>query len=416
VFFKSLVFLFLLYNVKFTTLGGIGSSYIVFLYFIIIAFRQGKLINISGFSLLILSVLFCLSLVTFIVYSPYSDFGLLKFVFISLISILVSGNVYRAFFHNRPVDLFRVIGYAGIINAIMIVLMLVSPMFQNFYLNFVIVEAEQLFGNDILSGFFSLRMVGVTGFATYSTAFTQCLCAFSYYIYASNYSRNNGERLNIRNYLIMLLILSSALIAARSAFVGVLLLFFIMLCDKNSRRKNIVFFGFCVCVFIVMINFLASYFPSEKTEFFIQWITELLNKGTEVGSVQKIGDMFRFKYFDFSFFGEAKLNSSTGGYYMGVDIGYLRLLFAAGYFGLFLIFLVFVSSIKPNKISRLYLMYTLFIFLLISAFMVKGLIIFDAFYILIYVLLTAEAFRQLSLQKILSSKAPCVRIPVRSVI
>lgn len=394
---KSFVFLFFIYNVKFTFLGGIGSFYFVLLYFISITLLQGKFVNINALSLLYSSVFFFLFLVTFIVYYPDADLGLLKFSFVALISVIISGAVYKQHFAKNPILFFGVIGYAGIINAIMIVLMLIFPEFQKFYLQYIIVEAKQIFGDDIIDGFFSLRMIGVTGFATYSTAFTQCLCVFSYYIYSTNYYRKSGAGLKISHYLVILLMLSSAVIAARSAFIGAFILFVMMLCDKNNRGQNVVFLVFCLVFFVGILSFLMNYFPSEKSAFFINWITELFNKGTKVGSVQKMGDMFHFEYLDFHFFGDAKLNNSSGGYYMGVDIGYLRLLFAAGYLGFLLIFFTFVASVKISKMNTLYLVYTLFLFLLISVFMVKGLIIFDAFYILFYILLASESFRQLSL-------------------
>ncbi|WP_041410877.1 hypothetical protein [Shewanella pealeana] len=394
--FKALVFLFLMYNIKFTFLSGIGSSYIALLFLLVLVILRGKLVNLELLALGAATGLCFLSISMFSLLHPSSDFGLIKFSIIAFISIAISGAVFKSFFYSRPIELFGVFGLAGLINAFLIILMSLSSTFQDLYLSLLIVEAEELYGDGISDGFFSLRMVGSTGFATYSTAFTQCVCVFSYYIYVSYCSSVNNTKISVYNYLAMTVVLISAVIAARTAFVGIAILFVMMMFDVKNRRGNLLFLFVCVLIFTVIISVVSFYFSSERTDFFVNWVTEVFYKGLQVGSVQKMGGMFHFSYYDFSILGESKLNNPAGGYYMGVDIGYLRVLFSAGYFGTLLIALLFITSVRIYNFDRIYIVYTFFLFAIILVFMIKGLIIFDAFYILLYVGLMSHAFKALS--------------------
>ncbi|HHO9666765.1 TPA: hypothetical protein ACRZMP_004547, partial [Escherichia coli] len=91
--------------------------------------------------------------------------------------ILFTPAIYILMFKRNDLLILKIIGYAGFINAIFIITMLVIPSFQSFYLSFINSSTLSLIGSDGIENAMSLRMIGITGFSVYSAGFMQILCA-----------------------------------------------------------------------------------------------------------------------------------------------------------------------------------------------------------------------------------------------
>lgn len=389
-FFLTVFLLFLTYNVKFKFFYGVGTSYIVLILFLIYCFVRFKLVLRQKIPLLFCSFLVIYGFFIYILNIPLSDIGFIKYIVFSFFSLLVSGVIFDSFFKSNPIMFFKVFGSVGLVNACFIIVMLLFPSIQMLYLKLLIVEAKALFGNDILDGFFSLRLVGITGFSAYSAAFTQSICLFSYYVYILIDKRG---KFNSIDYIIMFLIIISALISARSSIIGIAIIYFLMIIDTDNIKKNLGFlFGFIILLFSFL--YLSSFFiDTSKYDFFYDWITELFRKGANVHSLETLERMFRFGFYDFPILGDSRLNASNGFYYMGVDVGYFRLLFCIGYLGMLGIILFYLSFV--NIKSSLSIKCYFFTFFMILIFMIKGLIIFDAFYIIMYISLMSYSLREI---------------------
>lgn len=382
VFFAAFIALFFIYNVKFKVLQGLGTTYLIFLCLLFLPLIYRKIEVPKSYNLLVFMALlvFCFTLIP-AVFNPYSyDLGMIKYGFIASISIMLSPYLYHFLKVNFKIEeLFKVLGYASLINAIVIFAMFLSPTVKFLYLDLVILEIADLFGDGVMDGFYTLRMIGVTGFAGYATAFTQMFCVLCYYYYLSNYCRH--RKLSLANYAIIFLVIVSSFISARSTIVGIGLLFVFMLFDRNNIKRNTIFCIASLAVVSSLLFALTLFLPEEQADFFMDWVLEFFNSGLESGSVSTNIEMFIFGYSDFSLLGDARLNSDNGNYYMGTDVGYFRVMFSIGYVGMFIVSLFYTFLLNPAGSRGISFVFPILLFVYIFVFMLKGAIILSAFYL-----------------------------------
>lgn len=168
---------------------------------------------------------------------------LLLFIFSVLFSILVNGNAdYFLFgiilgvlfiisiapyallsrFKGREIEIIKFIVYAGLINAIFLIGMFLFSDFKIFYISLLSkIDLLDVKGQDAIDSLYSMRLIGLTGSATYGMAVTQITIAMLYVFYV--YEIKRGFR--FYNYLALFLLILSAVISGRTAFLG--LFFFI---------------------------------------------------------------------------------------------------------------------------------------------------------------------------------------------
>ncbi|MFV7759050.1 hypothetical protein ACNPKZ_00665 [Shewanella algae] len=389
---KSIIVLFLFYNVKYVFLFGVGTSYVLLFCFLLMFFLGRKVkFRKTEIGLVLLSlIVFSLSLTNSLVEMAY-EIAYLKMYVIIVVCYLVAPVIYKFLAEGNPGRCLELFGYAAFLNSLFILAMFFIPSIKELYLNAVILELAELHGDSVFDSLMTLRMVGVTGFSGYSTAFTQMLCLISYYIYIIHF--RESSILLKKDYAIFTFIIISSLIVSRSTIVGVFFLFLLSIFDRRNIGKNILYFSVVSLLFIGLI-FSSSFFLSEKEyDFFSRWATEFFNSGLETGSLSENINMYKYSIYDFSFLGDARVRDESGGYYMHTDVGYFRLLFSFGFFGAFMLVGLIFLTLLFNSFRFGGLIYSLMIMLYISIFMAKGYVLQDALYIFIFFFIFSSEFR-----------------------
>jgi hypothetical protein len=279
--------------------------------------------------------------------------------------------------------------------------MLLSKKIQYGYLSLIDLSAFELIGGlDVLSGPMSLRMVGATGFSAYTTGFTQVLCLMSYVIYI-NY-REPSNKINAKDYFVLILNVVSAIIAARSSFVGVFLVgvIFIRFSFVKNLWRIICMSLLAFAMLLVIINFMSNSFR----DFFSSWVFELFNSGIQTGSLKTNLSMFVYSLSDFSLTGDARWHGDDNEYYMNTDIGWYRLLFSTGVLGL-IAWCVWVMAIIgfDNLFSLKIRNENIIAFLLLGyifIMMFKGAILFDNFQSTLIIIVIGSFLRDMRINNV----------------
>ena len=383
IFFTTLT-IFLMFNIKYKLLPPtffIGSFVITIMS--IYYFYKGYKFPIKLLKPVFIYIFFVFSTIISAFVSENFDLFLFSLIITIFFLITVVPYVYLSYFKNREIEIIKYIVYAGIINSIFIITMFLSSDFKLLYLSILQkVDLLQIKGEGALDSLYALRLVGLTGSATYGMSIVQVIMAFLYVYYV----RVTFYRFRLLNYFILSILLISAIISGRTAFIGIalLLIFMFLVVKKVDLLKFILLFLISSSLLLV---FASIFLPENFYSFFENWILQLFKKVEKLGSLEANINMYIYGFNNFSFFGDFRwFNDETRtSYYMYTDVGWYRFLFAFGYigFGIFLIFLF--SLIKfSNKINNeMLLSFFIIVFLLIVMF--KGAILFD-FYIVFFVL------------------------------
>lgn len=383
IFFTTLT-IFLMFNIKYKLLPPTFfiASLVLIIMAIYYSFKNYKFPSVF-IKPIFFYTLFVISTIISAFVSENFDLFLFSIIITIFFLITVVPYVYLSYFKNREIEIIKYIVYAGIINSIFIITMFLSSDFKLLYLSILQkVDLLQIKGEGALDSLYALRLVGLTGSATYGMAVVQVVMAFLYVYYV----RVTFYRFRLLNYFILSILLISAIISGRTAFIGIalLLIFMFLVVKKVDLLKFILLFLISSSLLLV---FASIFLPENFYSFFENWILQLFKKVEKLGSLEANINMYIYGFNNFSFFGDFKwFNDETRtSYYMYTDVGWYRFLFAFGYigFGIFLIFLL--SLIKfSNKINNeMLLSFFIIVFLLIVMF--KGAILFD-FYQIFFVL------------------------------
>ena len=304
--------------------------------------------------------------------------GLLLAIFfsVSVVPLAITGTA------RGEVQIFKFFGLVGLLNAVFILLMIVSSSFYSFYHSLLadfplkgrVGEASQYLG------LYRLRMVGLSGSATYGVAVTQIALAFCYVTYLAKCEGSGRKLLHVIGACVVAV---SALFAGRTALVGYIFLF--IYCWYIFGWKTVFFATFLTLISFLCVVFVVSLFlPQEVYDFFYNWLIEPFTQGIETSSLQTNIDMYEYSLAHFESFGQFRFRNESGGYLGGSDVGFYRILFAFGYFGLsfflllLLLFVVkFTLALKNKKCVFSCGGLLLTIFIVVVHF--KGNILFDVF-------------------------------------
>lgn len=378
---------YLIYNVNYNFTFGIPSSYLILFFMLIyciINILNKKTLPIKNKSALLFSfLLFSWSIFSFI-NNPEnsSDSYFIRTSFLYFLIILFSASIYKFIFLENNLLLLKTIGFAGLVNSIFIILMLISTSFQSSYLSLINQKTFSLIGgNDALNGAMSLRMIGISGISVYSIGFVQVLCSISYLLFIY-YKNNRRIKLTLNDSIILILLVVSSVISARSSLIGIM--FFLLIFLKISQFKQTLKFLVSSSLLITIIfSIVISLLPLTFKEFFLSWITEIFVSGTKTGSLQENINMFIYGWNDFSFLGDSRWYGNNNDYYMNTDVGWYRILFSVGYIGLLLwIFTITFIFLNKNMFFRKFnneswVSILLLIYTIVITF--KGAILFDSF-------------------------------------
>lgn len=400
-FLKIIIILFFIYNVNYSFIPlDIPSTYISFAVILLLCLYSAlktKRIPLSNTTATFFCLLlFAVSLVSYFINAEHADIYMLRTTFIYLLMSLCISPFLRVVFKNNRIVIMKTIGYAGVVNALFILSMLVIKPFQHFYLSLLSQKTFLLIGGeDAIESLMSLRMIGITGFSAYTTGFVQILCAISYIYFMI--LRDVKIKLRLKDYFILVVIFMSALVSAQSSLIGIVLSVGILMFNMNAIKLIKTVLASILAIITIFI-LIVPMLPVDSRDFFINWATEFFVSGTKTGSLQSNIDMYIYSLKDFSMFGESRWYGDNNDYFMNTDVGWYRLAFSIGIVGVivwcFTIFSVFgFDKVFTSKI-RIENVISIALLIYILLMMFKGAIVFDSFQSIFIFLIFNYVFNQ----------------------
>ena len=371
-----------LFNIKFSFLNFrsfyFGIAAIIF-FGVLGQLRYKKLSSELILVVAPLYIGFVLTIVSYLVNFPDADY-FLGGAFLILMTIgLCSFGFFSLFSEVGGQPLLSAVITALSLNAILMLAMFVSPGIQNSYLNILTEDGFTLFGGseNALESMYRFRMIGATGFATYSMGFTQTIGLF----FLAVYYHVTKKKPDLLFLMVSVLLAVSAVLAARSSFLGIFL--WAIFCFIFFRWRFIFIFS-CSSIFLVITMVaLIALIGTEGADFFTNWLLEFFTSGSNSDSLAETIQMLDIPFMDSGFYGFSRWFGDLGyDYFRSADVGYIRLILAGGFGSLFLVMLHFLllGLVFFHGISSVFFR-TLYFFLMVYFFsiMFKGAILFDFF-------------------------------------
>lgn len=383
--FFSILMVFFIYNINFK---GLPPSFIVSSVFISVMAFFYLFYNYSMPKSLLKPIVCFLFFVASALFSVMANGSVEYFLFGVILGIFfiisVAPYALLSYFKHREIEIIKFIIYAGLINALFLIGMFLFSDFKLFYISLLSkIDLLEVKGQDAIDSLYSMRLIGLTGSATYGMAVIQMVMSMVFVFYIHETRKSFG----FYNYFVLFLFVFSAIISGRTAFIGLFFLF--LLIFFLNKKIEVVRFLLLLCLAAILFFVLAKYFLSESFyDFFENWIYQFFSRDQRVDSLdENIGMLNLFKLSDFSLFGDLKWHAdeSRTTYYMSTDIGWYRFMFAFGASGLLFFLLYLFSfvrfSLKVNAASLTVLLVNVFLMVV----MFKGAILFD-FYMVYFML------------------------------
>lgn len=320
-----------------------------------------------------------LAVISFLANSPDADY-FLGGAFCILATVgLCSFGFFNYFSKIKGQPLLGAVIAALTLNAILMIVMFVSPKFQLGYLSLLANDNFEIFGGgeNALESMYRFRMIGATGFASYASGFTQAIGLF----FLAAYYYLTEKKPDLLFFTLSVLLAVSAVLSARSSFFGIFL--WVVFCFIFFRWRFVFIFS-CSSIFLVII-FLAliAQMDADGADFFTKWLLDFFISGTSSDSLAENIEMLDVTFMDSGFYGFSRWFGDFGyDYFRSADVGFIRLILAGGFGALFFVILHFLLMglffFRRNSTAFLS---TLYIFLMIYFFVImfKGAILFDFF-------------------------------------
>ena len=326
-----------------------------------------------------LYIAFVLAIVSYLANSPEADYFLVG-AFLVLATIgLCSFGFFSLFSVIGGQPLLAALITALSLNAILMLVMFISPGIQNSYLGMLAEDGFTLFGGseNALESMHRFRMIGATGFATYSAGFTQTMGLF----FLAVYYYVTEKKPDLLFLIVSVLLTVSAVLAARSSFLGIFL--WTIFCFIFFRWRFVVIFS-CSSIFLAIIMVaLIALIGAEGADFFTSWLLELFTSGSDSDSLAETIQMLDIPFMDSGFYGFSRWFGDLGyDYFRSADVGYIRLILAGGFGSLFLVILHFLLIglvFFRGRFSAFFRTLYFFLMVYFSVIMFKGAILFDFF-------------------------------------
>lgn len=247
------------------------------------------------------------------------------------------------------------------------------PQFRERWFNVIQISelGAELYQNHMAYAF----RIGWNGFAGFGNTFLCTLAIVFSLIKITNSPMNN----NILAWLrIGILLLGNAFYGRIGLFVSgiVILIFVIQELSKLHNFKNTIYFFLIAMIIINFVTLLSV--QSNEIVVWINWILDpfisILNEGTF--GQNTMFAMYFLPDISTIIFGDGQYNLPSGGYYMSVDVGYMRPLL---YFGFFFTALNYLTVILQSINLKKYLesKYFYYIVLIVFIYEIKGEVIFN---------------------------------------
>ena len=326
-----------------------------------------------------LYIAFTLAAVSFVANSSGADYFLVGAFFLMAVVGSFSFGFFNFFSKIDARLLIAAVISAFTLNAALMIVMFISPKFQFEYLNLLSEEGLSNFGGteNALGSMYRFRMIGATGFATYSAGFAQVIGLFFLPVYYKVFKKKP----DLLFLLVSLLLMISALLSARSAVLGIF--FWIIFCLIFFRLRFLYIISFSSIFMTVALVVLLAIMDADGADFFIKWILDLFISGTESESFSESIQMFDVPFLDSGFFGFSRwFGDFDYDYFRSTDVGFIRLILAGGFGVLFFVILHFLLMGLLFFRRNLFSFFSaLYIFLMVYFFIImfKGAILFDFF-------------------------------------
>ena len=318
-----------------------------------------------------------LTLISFAVNFPDADYFLVGAIFIMAVVGSCAFGFFNFFSKIDGQPLLAAVVAVFTLNAVLMIVMFISPKFQLGYLNLLSDEGFSNFGGaeNALGSMYRLRMIGITGFATYSAGFAQVIGLF----FLPVYYKVVEKKPDLLFLIVSMLLMISALLSARSAVLGIFLWF--IFCLIFFRLRFLFIFSCSLIFLIIALVALVALMDVDGADYFTKWIFDLFISGTSSESLAENIQMFDVPFLDSGFFGFSRWFGDLGyDYFRSADVGFIRLILAGGFGVLFFVILHFLlmglfffRGNSPAFASALYIFLMIYFFII----MLKGAIFFD---------------------------------------
>lgn len=317
--------------------------------------------------------------ISIVVNLPDVDYFLVGALFFLATVCLFSFGFFKLFSKVKGQPLLVAVIAALCLNSGLMLLMFISPGAQHSYLAILREEGLELFGGtaNALESMHRFRMIGATGFSTYSAGFAQSIGLFFLAVYYY-LARRKPDLLFLA---LALLLAVSAILAARSSFLGIFL--WIIFCFIFFRRRFVPVFSYASVLLVIIIYALIVFTSTDSDDFFSKWLLELFTSGTSSESLAETVQMLDTPFMDSGLYGFSRWYGDLGyDYFRSADVGFIRLILAGGFASLFFVVLHFLMlGFIFFRGTDIVFFRTLYCFLIVyfSAVMFKGAILFDFF-------------------------------------
>ncbi len=248
-----------------------------------------------------------------------------------------------------------------VINIIIAVIMFVNPNIKELF--FKIQGVNTVFTEGILY-VTQFRLFGLGNFFTYQGG---VYCSWTLLLIVFLIRNSISKREKVYLFISYIFVLSGGMVFARTTMVGFVfsIIYYIFpsyLSVKNIKlfvSKSVVFLFFLLILFVVLINDSFRSFMNEiaqNNKMFSHSFELILNylngNGLTSKSTEHLATMYVFPdNLKTWLFGDGFFTDVSGkGYYMSTDIGYLRIIFFIGLFGLILMYIQKVGLIISSLI------------------------------------------------------------------
>lgn len=394
---SDMPFFFLPFIVRTRFFLGIIGILIFFLYYL----RHLKIKKEIFYNILWLLALLFPFIITIIINNNVDSWG-----FRAVLNVFVFFAAFLVVYLYEKIDtidfekIIKLIVNVVLINIIIAIIMFLVEPFKQFIFR---LQGQGIGAEDAIYYVSSFRLVGVGNFFFYQAG---VFCAWGLILVTYFLKRKTS----LRWLLIYLIILISGIFFARTTFIGFLTSLLYYIYPDNMSKKEIVAFVkkiISVCFFFLLLIFCFNVFLKDillenndvkmLTQAFELFINYSQSGKLESDSTNHLSEMYVYPdNLKTWILGDGRFTAEDGiHYYKGTDVGYLRILFFMGIFGLLVmyfqkIYLLYTTiKLKNYKLLQYkHLIYFLFLLTLILNF--KGftdldIIIFIFFWYLLLV-------------------------------
>lgn len=412
---KSVFFIFLTFavysvNIKSIPLDIYRYFYVFSVFYVIFSCNQIKLEK-RWLLLLFFLLLSTIYMLFISLYSKSLEITFIRMNIDYIITAILVSPVVCSFYivnSNEPYkDILQLIIYIVSFQAIIMLCMLISPSIQKVVFDYIGTNGSHV----RYEGDYRFRAIGLTGFSSYTMAVCQ---SFGLYLFHLLWTFKLSIKESIISIVLFFLVLISAILSARTAFIFIIPLFIqyiLFLCFSNNRllKSKLKLILLILFVSLVYLITMSSSFQSDEIIRMQKWIFELFinfnqNGSFNTSSSDSLKSLFFIPKESTILWGDGKYLLSDGQYYMHTDVGYLRVLLYGGVIGSILFYspFIYVSYLLFKTSSRVFgelLSFSLLIFSsLLFVVNIKGSIFFDGFntqkmiFIFVYSLIYIEVF------------------------